>query len=181
MADQADGLISKFVRNKRFLMVQPYIKGKVLDYGCGVGELTHICNPNNYLGVDIDETSIRMANKNHPQFRFAYDVNDNEKFDTIVALAVLEHIAEPVALLKKFKRMLRPDSHILLTVPHPSFYWVHTFFSWIGLLSKHASEDHKQEIDYRHMKELAIKASLTIVNYKRFLFGANQFFLLKLA
>ena len=44
------------------------------------------------------------------------------------------------------------------------------------MFSKHASEEHDSLIDYNRMQEIATGAGLVIFKYKRFLFGANQFF-----
>jgi len=43
MADQADGFLSPFLRKKRIEMALPFIKGRVIDIGCGVGKLAIIC------------------------------------------------------------------------------------------------------------------------------------------
>jgi len=103
MADQASGLLSSWLRKKRIEIAHPYIRGRILDYGCGVGVLAEICESDSYLGVDIDEKSITIALKNYPPFRFKTYVPETEDFDTIVLLAVIEHISDPVSLLKQFK------------------------------------------------------------------------------
>lgn len=179
MVDQASGLLSPLLRKIRIKIVLPYIQGKVLDYGCGVGALSEMCKRYSYLGVDIDKESIYVARKTYPLFRFATDIIAIEKFDTIIALAVIEHASEPVDLLKKFKLMLKPEGRIVLTTPHPSVEWIHTIGSKIGLFSAHASNEHQQLIDYGYMEELSIKAGFVIEEYKRFMLGANQLFVLR--
>jgi 2-polyprenyl-3-methyl-5-hydroxy-6-metoxy-1,4-benzoquinol methylase len=179
MADQVSGLLSPWLRKKRREMVCPYIRGRTLDYGCGVGVLAEICESDSYLGVDIDEKSITIARKNYPLFRFETYVPKTEYFDTIVLLAVIEHISAPVSLLKKFKQMLRPEGHIVLTTPSPFFEWIYTIGPKIGLFSMEASKDHEQLIDYRIMQEAVYQAGLVIDRYERFLFGVNQLFVLK--
>lgn len=179
MPDQANALLSNFLRRKRIEKVHPYLKGKILDFGCGVGELTKICKPENYLGVDIDPISIGIAREKHPQFNFALSIPDMEKFDTIVLLAVIEHIKDPILLLKKFKEFLTPTGYIVLTTPNPCFYTFYKFGAMLGIFSKEANEDHELLINLRTMKELANKSALSITTYKKFLFGANQLFILK--
>jgi len=179
MADQATGLLSPWLRKKRITMTCPYIQGRVLDYGCGVGVLAEICKCDTYLGFDIDEESLEIARKSYPGFHFTSKISEREHFDTIVSLAVIEHVPDPAALLAKFKRILRPEGRIVVTTPHPSFEWMHTLSSKIGLCSAHASEEHKQLINYRLLKELATEADLIIEKYERFLFGANLLFVLR--
>jgi len=44
--------------------------------------------------------------------------NTNEKFDTIILNHVLEHIEEPITLLKHIKNWLSPDGVLILGVPN---------------------------------------------------------------
>ncbi len=159
--------------------MQPYIYGRVLDYGCEFGVLANMCDPSKYFGVDISEEFIRIARDNYPQFRFMTYVPDGERFDTIIALALIEHIPNAASLLMELRKMLKTKGKIVLTTPHPSVKYLYTFGSKIGLFSEHASQEHKQLINYRVMGKLAIEAGLIIEKYERFLFGLNQLFILK--
>ncbi|HEU4619838.1 MAG TPA: class I SAM-dependent methyltransferase [Gammaproteobacteria bacterium] len=179
MADQMTGLLSGWLRRRRLDKADPYLRGRVLDYGCGVGMLASYCTREGYLGVDIDGPSLEIARARHPGYRFATVLPPGrERFDTIVALAVIEHVPRPAALLRQFARRLEPDGTIILTTPHPSLEWVHTLGASIGLFSSEASEEHEELIDLRRMRELGDEARLTVQTYERFLFGANQLFVL---
>ena len=70
MADQAKGLLSPWLRKKRIEMVYPFLKGKVLDVGCGIGFLSQFIDPEHYLGIDIDEESLGIAHLKNPSKRF---------------------------------------------------------------------------------------------------------------
>jgi 2-polyprenyl-3-methyl-5-hydroxy-6-metoxy-1,4-benzoquinol methylase len=160
-------------------MARPYILGRVLDFGCSIGNLAELCSPDAYLGIDIYGKALKVAKERYPQFRFASEVSGSEKFDTIVALAVIEHVAHPGALLQQFKRMLEPAGRIVLTTPHPCVERIHEFGTRLGLLSAHANEEHKHLLDYKLMEELTRKAGLIIETYRHFLLGINQLFVLK--
>jgi len=54
MADQTDGFLSPFLRKKRIEMALPFIKGRVIDIGCGVGKLAKYVEAENYVGIDKD-------------------------------------------------------------------------------------------------------------------------------
>lgn len=179
MAEQVTGLLSPWLREKRINISRPYIKGRVLDYGCGVGMLAEFCLPNAYLGVDFDKESIQTAKTRYPNFRFDLDVSEAEKFDTIISLAVIEHVSNPASLLKKFRVMLKPDGFIVLTTPHPTFEWLHTIGAKVGLFSSEANEEHEELIDSTIMQEFSALVGLRIVEYKKILFGANQLFVLR--
>ena len=176
MADQTAGLLSPWLRKQRIQMARPYLQGRVLDYGCGVGALAALCQPDAYVGVDIDREALAIARSNHPQFQFLSEVAETEQFDTIVALAVIEHVADPMVLFTKFKRMLRRGGHVVLTTPHPSVEWIHTLGARIGLFSREASGEHQQLIDFARMQTYATQSGLVLEKYTRFLLGANQLF-----
>jgi 2-polyprenyl-3-methyl-5-hydroxy-6-metoxy-1,4-benzoquinol methylase len=177
--EYTSGYLSHWLQSKRFQKVEPYLRGRVLDYGCGAGALAGLCKRDSYMGMDVNDALIDMAKRNYPDYCFVVDVPETERFDTIVSLAVLEHVEFPGSLLRKFKEMLKPTGHIALTTPHPKFWGVHKAGSRIGIFSQYAGDDHKQKIDYHRMQTLARDTGLVVVEYSRFLFGANQLFILK--
>lgn len=182
MSDQATGILSPYLRKKRIQMAIPYLKGKILDFGCGTGKLSEYVRNEDYLGVDIDDESIMIAKKDYPSYNFCVirEIESIEKkFDTVVALAVVEHIKNPVDYLKKFKKLLNPGGRIILTTPHPSTAWIYSAGSKLGFFSNAASEEHEGFIGYELMKQIAESSGLRIVFYKKFLSGVNQLFVLK--
>lgn len=180
MADQSIGLLSPWLRTQRIIKVAPYLRGKILDYGCGIGSLSAICMPNYYVGVDIDGPSINIARMNNPRFRFETVIPDGEYFDSIALLAVIEHIKNPVDILSRVSVMLNPDGLIIITTPHPVADIIHRLGAQIGLFSTLASEEHEKLIDLRRMDGIAAQAGFSISKYERFLFGVNQLFILNL-
>jgi len=183
MADQgAEGLLSPFLRNRRIAAARPYLEGRVLDFGCGTGTLATWVAPNRYLGIDIDAESLRRARAGFPQHRFLAALPEpTERFDSVIALAVIEHVADPVALLRRLSGHLSETkiARLVLTTPHPSVDWIHHVGATIGLFSRHASEEHEKLMDLVALKEAGTTAGLTLFSYRRFLFGANQRFVFR--
>ena len=183
MADQAsEGALSPFLKSQRIKACVPYLKGRVLDVGCGTGTLAGFLNPNQYVGFDIDKTSLNFAASNHPSHLFveAIDKYDDE-FDTIVSLAVIEHVKDPENFLKVMHNLLKKEysSKLVLTTPNPKFEKFHDIGSVLGLFSQSANEEHEQLIDLSIMQELCSISNLAIKHYEKFLFGANQLFVLE--
>ncbi|MGB9662694.1 MAG: class I SAM-dependent methyltransferase [Moorellaceae bacterium] len=178
MADQGtEGLLSSFLRSQRLKAVRPYIRGRVLDVGCGAGALADMVAPDFYLGVDIDEQSLAKARKLHPNHCFQSVLPPAESaFDTVVALAVIEHVPDPAAFLYDLAARLKkaPGSWIVCTTPHPSVHWIHTAGARVGLFSRHASKEHRSLLDRTRLDSLGKECGLKLVIYKRFLFGTNQ-------
>ncbi|MDX9862223.1 MAG: class I SAM-dependent methyltransferase [Rhodospirillales bacterium] len=179
MADQvAAGLLSPLLRRSRIGMARPYLVGRVLDIGCGVGALSRYCSRDGYIGVDPDEESVALARRSNPGFRFEREIPAEGNFDTIVGLAVIEHICDPGAWITSLGLRLTDCGKLLLTTPHPSFEWVHTWGSRLGVFSAEAADEHERLIDRAAMAILAREAGLEVTIYRRFLMGANQLFVL---
>jgi 2-polyprenyl-3-methyl-5-hydroxy-6-metoxy-1,4-benzoquinol methylase len=175
------GLLSPFLRNRRIAAAVPFIEGRVLDIGCGVGILAGRYAPDQYFGFDIDDESIELARKAYPHHRFGTALPAWEIFDTIVGLAVIEHVPRPIEMLRQLRSHLAPDGKIVLTTPHPAFEWLHMLGSAFGLFSDTAVEEHQTLLDAKAMRQLGFDADLDIDTSRRFLFGANQVFVLKKA
>lgn len=178
MADQgAEGLLSPYLRKKRFEVAFPYLKGRVLDFGCGSGALAALVHADQYLGVEIDSVLLQHASSRFPKHRFALELpGSSDKFDTIISLAVIEHVSDPAQFLRTLAAYLNdtPASRIVVTTPHPAVEWIHDAGAAIGLFSKHASEEHEDLLDHTKLEMAGHQAGLRLVSYRRFLFGANQ-------
>ncbi len=182
MADQgAEGLLSPFLRKRRFAVVRPYLNGRVLDVGCSSGGPAEYISPGSYFGFDVDLLSIELARARFPSHRFEADMSKVDgKFDTIVSLAVIEHVNDPFRFLANLVCHLveSENAHIVITTPHPVGHWVHKYGVVVGLFSKHASEEHGELLDRELLSKTAYRAGLELKLYKRFLFGFNQFAIL---
>lgn len=178
MADQgAEGLLSPFLRKQRIKAVLPYLNGTVLDYGCGSGELAQHLKIDQYSGTDIDELSLTLARNKHPKYNFLSTIESTYlKFDTVVSMAVIEHVKDPALFLGNLKNYLNNSqkAKIVITTPHPTMDWVHDVGSSIGLFSKHANEEHEELLNRAKLIEIAEECNLNMTVYSRFLFGANQ-------
>jgi len=100
--------------------------GKVLDIGCGVGDVCELLFKHkfNVYGVDISEEAIKLAQKKVPQGQFSQINNDSALpypgsfFDTITCLGVLEHVLNPEILLQECKRALKISGIAIFVVPN---------------------------------------------------------------
>ena len=104
MADQGtEGLLSPFLRRQRFKVAKPYLNGRILDVGCGSGALAELIDPAWYLGIELDEDSVNKAKQSYPHHFFQNTLPPvEEKFNTVVSLAVIEHVPDPATLLVAF-------------------------------------------------------------------------------
>ena len=178
MADQAtEGLLSPWLRKLRINAALPFVCGKTLDYGCGSGAFASLLDPNMYVGFDRDELSISQALQKFPHHNFLSNESSlNGHFDTVIALAVIEHVEKPDEFLKTLSSFLKSngDGRIVITTPNPCLEFAHDFGAKIGLFSKHANEEHQVLLDKSKLQIEGSKANLDLVEYRRFILGANQ-------
>lgn len=178
MSDQgSEGLLSPYLRSQRIRAALPYVRGRVLDVGCGTGHLAFRVHPDQYLGVDSDEESLALARRKYSRHFFQTSLPDKGlKFDTVTALAVIEHVADPAVFVRRLAGYLREGnaSSVVLTTPHPFSKWIHKAGKSIRLFSRKADMEHKDLLGRDRIQELARECRLNLVCYRPFLFGVNQ-------
>ena len=177
MADQGtEGALSPFLRSARLSAVKPFIDGKVLDFGCGSGALAGFVSKDNYVGVDINSISLAKARTDYPNHVFVDEIPEGDPFQTIVSLAVIEHVKNPAKFLQTLAASLSEHStaRIIVSTPHPSMDWIHDLGASIGLFSSHANEEHESLLERQELQDYGEQAGMNLEHYSRFLFGANQ-------
>ena len=102
--------------------VKPKQGLKILDIGCGPGNILEYLPEVNYYGVDIDQNYIDAANKKYKDkgvFECSnldeYAVSEPGSFDLVIAVGVIHHLNDDIAikLFKIAKNALRPDGHLM--------------------------------------------------------------------
>jgi SAM-dependent methyltransferase len=105
---------------------------RVLDLGCGTGELTRVLAAAGFraAGCDISRQMLLRAPRDHGGCAGWLQLESGWRrlpfasaaFDVVVAASVLEYVAEPAVVLGECARVLRPGGVVLYTVPdlrHP--------------------------------------------------------------
>lgn len=182
--DNLDGFLSPFLRRQRMQAASPFIRGRVLDYGCGIGLVGDLPAVTDYVGVDIDPEILETASKRVPNGRFLLprDVEAQlagEKFDSIVGLALIEHLPDPESFLRQARSLLAPDGRVVLTTPNPALDWAHGLGAKFGIFASESHDEHQSLMGREIMAAHARQAGLHIDIYRRFLLGANQLAILK--
>lgn len=152
----------------------PFLTGSVLDIGCGSGVLARHLSPKSYLGFDVDPAVLDSACLIHPRHNFTSTMPAGQHFDTIVALALLEHLEDPGTALREWHQRLAPSGRIVVTTPHPRGDKLHRFGAGFGLFSQSAAQEHTTLLDRGVLASLGGRANLRISHYRRFLLGLNQ-------
>ena len=97
---------------------------KVLEMGYGDGVITdNLAKEDiNLTVVEGSSVLVEKARKKYPNINFINslfeEIDINEKYETILALHVLEHVDEPVRVLNHIKKILKPNGRIIIEVPN---------------------------------------------------------------
>jgi SAM-dependent methyltransferase len=138
VADNLRGLEAFFHRNRarvvRGLTAKYAAPGSpILDAGCGTGlNLRHL--PAGSTGIDINPRNIELLRSRLPN----HDVVEGDieampfeagAYGTVLCTEVLEHVPDPAAAIREFRRVLRPGGVLIGSVPARSLIWKLRFLS----------------------------------------------------
>jgi 2-polyprenyl-3-methyl-5-hydroxy-6-metoxy-1,4-benzoquinol methylase len=96
----------------------------LLDMPCGDGMITALLAPRfkKVVGIDASSVHLAIARKTLPAAEFHETLIENfsspHTFDTIAMLNILEHVVDPVLVLKKASGLLRDNGVLLIHVPN---------------------------------------------------------------
>ena len=117
---------------KRIIKIlDKYLKGMVLDAGCGSGFFSKYffdkgCKTfaldNSKKALDLTKKlDERIIIKEGDVFNIPFK---NEYFDVVFSDGLLEHYKNPESILLEFKRVLKPKGKIITFVPNKISYWL---------------------------------------------------------
>ena len=134
-----------------------YLKGNILEVGCGIGNFTkELLSFGQVFAIDINEDYVQKVSRlvkdkgriglgNIENGKYFFD---DQKFDNVVSLNVLEHIKKDKQALKNLFNLLESDGYLILLVPtHPNL------FGEIDKSIGHFRRYHKDELLYK-LKEV---------------------------
>lgn len=121
------GLFSR-IRHRYFRKILAELSAqgckRLLDYGCGPGDVIQLSLEAGIDAVGIDNfpRSVELAEKRGLKVLLG-DENSPElarlEFDAIVLQSVLEHVHDPVGLLQRLGKRLRPGGILVVSAPTP--------------------------------------------------------------
>ncbi len=99
-------------------------KKRILDVGCGYGEILYSLKKDyssKVVGVEPSPESAKYGNELFSvpiRPVLIEEFKQKEKFDIIWCSHVLEHVSDPTVFLKKIKQLLAKDGYIFIEVPN---------------------------------------------------------------
>ena len=99
-------------------------RGRLLDVGCGYGFFLQEMKSRGWRaeGVEISQTGRQYVREKWGIHVYSeplenLDIRENS-FDVVTLFYLIEHVSDPLALLKKVNKILKPGCLILLRWPH---------------------------------------------------------------
>lgn len=110
---------------KAYHVAKPYIKGDLLELGCGEGRGVELLAPlaASYKGIDKIDYVVQKLSKQFPEYHFQQGVFppfpfEDNSFDTIITFQVIEHVQKDEEFIKEIHRVLKKGGQALITTPN---------------------------------------------------------------
>lgn len=92
---------------------------RVLEIGCGTGDLLHACQPRLGVGLDLSPAMVRRAAAKYPDLHFM--VGDAEAlplhgpFDVVIVSDLVGHLGDILQAFACFHQVAGPDTQVVVT------------------------------------------------------------------
>jgi len=107
--------------NELLRLVKKYIRGRLIDIGCGTKPYKDLMAPYVAEHKGIEHEGTIHDRSNIDLFGTAYEIPaEDASFDSAICTAVLEHLEEPELALRECYRVLKPGGVAIYSVP---FIW----------------------------------------------------------
>lgn len=166
----------QYLKLKYFLKDIKGVKGKVLDIGCGGGNMVEVIkfyrSDLEILASDISPEAIKRAKKRVGKVKFlvADACNlplEDKTFVCVTMFDLLEHIRKPKKAIAEASRVLKPGGVFILFVPLENqpltLYWLLYKLGWRG---KQIHCGHIQRFDISRLRKIIEKEGFAIAKIR---------------
>lgn len=108
--------------------VRPYISGKVLEIGAGIGNFARWARET-ATEYHVSDNDLRLVQELSQEFEHAlcWDVfapfPADTQYDTVVILNVVEHLEDDLEALRRIHARVKQNGHLILMVPAMNFLY----------------------------------------------------------
>ncbi len=163
--------LGEALADRRVKAVMPYVRGRLLDVGCGSNHLVR--KYANGIGVDVHPwPGADRIVSNSASLEY-----EAHSFDTVTIVAALNHIPNRDAVLHECRRLLRPGGRVVITMLTPV-----TSRIWHWLRSPWDADQRERGMrpgevygfTPAQVVELFRKCGFTLCSQTRFMLGFNR-------
>lgn len=131
---------------------------RVLELGCGTGDLLASVKPSRGVGVDFSEEMISIARRFYPHLEFIVDdcedLKLNEKFDYVIMSDLVGGLYDIQKTFDELKKVTTPRTRIVLNFYNYLWEPIMLFGEFIGLKKKQPLQNWLSEKDVENLLEL---------------------------
>lgn len=128
----SDSLLERNIWGKKKQVIKKILDSikyeSVIDIGCGDGGLFNLIKKSSkYTGIDISPTQLKafkssLNSKGNKPVLVKADVSSlplkDNSFDVAIACDVLEHVIDPLLVMREIKRVVKKGGYIILGIPN---------------------------------------------------------------
>ncbi|MFZ6001500.1 MAG: class I SAM-dependent methyltransferase [Bacteroidota bacterium] len=111
---------------KAYIVAQDYVRGDLLEVGCGEGRGIDLLLPKakSYTAIDKIESALAKLRDKYPSGKFVsgnippLSSFESNQFDCVFTFQVIEHIEDDDLFLEEIHRVLKPGGLLLATTPN---------------------------------------------------------------
>ena len=101
---------------------------QILSLGCGMGrDLWHLVPDHHVCGVELSASGAEIARRHGIDARVASVADTlpfaDGTFDIVVAKDIVEHVDDPLFVLKEAARVMKPQGDLVLLIPNQFYWW----------------------------------------------------------
>lgn len=146
---------------------------KLMDIGCGSGRLVNYSNSIGFVsfGIDISSDMLKNAKKNifnNAELKRLFIRSDasvlplkDKSFHIVISLGTIEYLVNPVEIFTEIKRILKPPSYFIFSIPISNSFLINTknmiYRYLISNNNNTLSKQYKPDNIYVLMKNLGFK------------------------
>ena len=170
--------------------IKDFSQLRIADIGCGYQAMFARTVLDKVQSAVLADVSLSPELKAHPKVRAlegylpsVLAAIESESQDLVMCISVLEHVRDPLATLKEFRRILAPGGTCLLSVPTWRGKWFLEFSAFrLKTSPPEEMDDHKMYYDLRDFWPLLVQAGFLPHQIRccRYKFGIGLFTVCKL-
>ncbi|MHC1635416.1 MAG: class I SAM-dependent methyltransferase [Candidatus Methanospirareceae archaeon] len=148
---------------------------KILDIGCGEGYVSSVLvEDNEVYGLEISEVAVEKAREKGIKALFSnleHIPFPDKSFDVVLALDILEHLFDPIFVLREANRVLKDDGILLISIPNAANIYSRLVFLFTGEIKDAAEVSEKRTPEFmfsehiRFFSAKKIRKALQLTNF----------------
>jgi SAM-dependent methyltransferase len=150
--------------------------GRILDVGCGNGQILHLCRKYGFETYGVDTSSVAA---NYARKEYAIEVYNGDllearyppgHFDAVTFYGVFEHLHDPIGILGEASRILKDTGLLVVEVPNIDSFQSKLFKGrWNGL----SIPTHLYHYSLRTIKRLLNQLDFEVISVNHFSLRRN--------